>query len=244
MWKSFSTGILVLVFAALQLSAPVEALPVSAAEDPLETQLFSLRGNSDVKWVLASTEDPSEGHPAVLSASPASPTSPVSSSSRAETEAGAGEEEISNQGVLAEVDYGFLGAPSWVLLRSFLIPAWGQVHNRSWVKALVVAGIEGAMIERLLYERRRLHHYRDLAQARPEEAEFYRGRERRHRLHRRDFIWWTSLIVFMSMWDAYVDAHLKHLDVDLQTDPGIFQDGEIEDSSPELSVRLSLGFNF
>jgi len=160
-----------------------------------------------------------------------------------ETPVVSGGSQLPIEGELVEEDYGFLGAPSWVLLRSFLVPAWGQVHNRAWIKALVVAGIEGAMIERLLYERRRVHHYRALAYERPLEADYYFAKERRHRLHRRDFIWWTSLFVFMSMWDAYVDAHLKFLDVDLQTDPEIFQDPE-NDTQPALSLRLSLRTNF
>jgi Family of unknown function (DUF5683) len=140
----------------------------------------------------------------------------------------------------ADPELGYFDTPTWVMMRSLAVPGWGQVHNRSWLKALFVVGVEGAMIERLLYEKNRVHYYRNLKYERPDEADYYQMKEDRHKGHRRDFIWWTSLFVFVSMWDAYVDAHLKYFDVELQTSPEVFE-GAVPEETVDLSLRLSFG---
>ena len=130
-------------------------------------------------------------------------------------------------------------APTWVMLRSLLVPGWGQAKNGAWLKALLVAGIEGAFVERLAFENRIGD--RDLKRAytfapdSPERASWERRAER-HRDRRRDFIWWTSMFVFLSMGDAYTDAHLKHFDVRLQDESA--EGGEDSGAGGGTGIRV------
>jgi hypothetical protein len=112
-----------------------------------------------------------------------------------------------------------LDSPTAVMARSLLVPGWGQAKNGQWVKAIVTAGIEGTLLERVFFEDRLARRYSRIAARYPLDdpgrVPWDRGVER-HRAHRRDFIWWTSLFVMLSMGDAFVEAHLKHFDVRLQ----------------------------
>ena len=143
---------------------------------------------------------------------------------------------------LSEATAGPFDAPTWVALRSLVIPGWGQAKNGAWLKALFVAGVQIAFIERLVFENRMVHEYRDKALDDPSEAAFYKMKAERHESHRRDFIWWTSLWVALSMGDAYVDAHLRDFDVRLQAEPSTEPGGG--DESVGLAVRVSLGLRF
>lgn len=114
-----------------------------------------------------------------------------------------------------------LDGPTWVMLRSALLPGWGQAKNGAWWKAILVAGVETAFLERLYYEDRRVGVYREKASALPEgsERDAYESRMHRHMDHRRDFTWWTAILLLLSLADAYVDAHLRNFDVRLEGVP-------------------------
>jgi len=47
--------------------------------------------------------------------------------------------------------------PRWVMLRSLLIPGWGQVHNHAWIKAALLAAGDGSLRWRLIHDERRLN---------------------------------------------------------------------------------------
>jgi hypothetical protein len=140
--------------------------------------------------------------------------------------------------------HGTFDASGWVMLRSGLIPGWGQAHNGRWLKALAVAGIEAALIERLVFEQGRVEYYQDRAAELPPEEEekraYYESKVDRHESHRRDFIWWTSLAVVLAMGDAYVDARLRDYDVELQAEPEPGAAG----GAAGVRVRLSVSRRF
>ena len=137
---------------------------------------------------------------------------------------------------------GTFDAPTWVALRSLVIPGWGQAKNGMWWKAILVAGIEGAMFERLYFEDRMVHEYRDKQREYPGQADFYERKEDRHKSHRRDFIWWTSLFVLLSMGDAFVDAHLQSFDVTLDGVPAPVEGADTH--AQGLSIRLGVGWRW
>jgi len=149
---------------------------------------------------------------------------------------------------------GYFDAPTWVMARSGLVPGWGQAKNGQWLKAVVVAGIEAAMFERLRFERGRIHHYRERAAVLPaeekEKHDYYMSKVERHKNHRRDYIWWTGLAILLSMGDAYVDAQLRDFDVNLQYEPEP-QPGEPTESGDTSAlagsggtIRLAIGRRF
>ena len=137
-----------------------------------------------------------------------------------------------------------LDSPTAVMARSLLVPGWGQAKNGAWWKAILVAGIEGAFLERIAYEDRMADRYAARASGYdrddPRRVPWDLGAQR-HRNHRRDFIWWTGICVFLSMGDAYTDAHLKHFDVRLDPDEATPAPGGGE-SDANGGLRLQIGF--
>jgi len=160
--------------------------------------------------------------------------------------------------------------PRWVMLRSLLIPGWGQVHNRAWIKAVLVAAGDGALRVRFFRDERRLNDLNGQASARfsdlesadqtlaeamaelaAAEAEMPQNPARiaaaqaalnaaslaranvsdaynsaviayntmlDTSINRR---WLVGGVVLYALIDAYVDAHFKNFDVNLQFDPAL-----------------------
>jgi hypothetical protein len=135
-----------------------------------------------------------------------------------------------------------LNAPTLVMLRSVLVPGWGQAKNGAWIKAVLFAGMGAALYERVYFENRMVREYAQKAQdAHGDESlvNHYEKKVARHENHRRDFIWWTCIFLGFCGGDAYVDAHLKGFDVRIQVEPdyeGSPQGGLLE----SLTLRASL----
>ncbi len=103
--------------------------------------------------------------------------------------------------------------PMAAMFKSMVLPGWGQYGNRRYVKALVYAGLEAWMVGAAL-------HYHDQA------SDFHRQYEKTpvdnislrndyyslytdRKDERSKYVWFGAIIVFVSMFDAYVDAHLS-----------------------------------
>jgi hypothetical protein len=106
-------------------------------------------------------------------------------------------------------------SPTGALLRSVAFPGWGQFYNGKYFKSTVVFGTETTFITLAVIEwgRRNEHkrNFEHLPQNHPDKAwefEQFRFYEDRRNL----FLWITTGIVFLSMFDAYVDAHLYNFD--------------------------------
>ncbi len=138
---------------------------------------------------------------------------------------------------------GRFDSPSWVMFRSLLIPGWGQAKNGAWAKAVLVAGLEITFFNQLISERRSVDDYERKAEEDPDNADEYLAAADRHRERFRDWVWWTGLLVLLSMGDAYVDAHLKDFDVRLQAEPQIEEANE-GNQGTDIGMRFSLGVRF
>ena len=103
----------------------------------------------------------------------------------------------------------FFSSPTGVMLRSLAVPGWGQASNGAWLKAALVAGGETAIAVSLVRDSRKLS---KLTADDPGYAAVFDRRQRE--------AWWLGGVVFLSMVDAYVDAHLKGFDVQLGPEPG------------------------
>ena len=116
--------------------------------------------------------------------------------------------------------------PRFVMARSLLIPGWGQVHNRAWLKALLVAGTEGYLGARIAQDQRELDRLtRELADARARfdqqgEAELVNEYNARldQRLGRQ---WLLGAALAYALVDAYVDANFRGFDVEFKNDPAL-----------------------
>jgi hypothetical protein len=100
-------------------------------------------------------------------------------------------------------------SPMGALLRSVAFPGWGQFYNRKYLKSAVVFGAETAFITMAVVDWTRMSEHRRNFQNpdypdRYGEFDLFRFYEDRRNM----FLWITGGIVFLSMFDAYVDAHL------------------------------------
>jgi len=133
--------------------------------------------------------------------------------------------------------------PRWVMLRSLVLPGWGQVHNRAWLKALgVVAGEVslGLGIRNDERELDRLSAAADAAQEANDEDAFLAAVSAYNvrldsSIRRR---WLLGALLAYALLDAYVDAHFRHFDVEFDTDP------PLPGGAPPAGGKLSMRWTF
>ncbi len=129
-------------------------------------------------------------------------------------------------------------SPTGALLRSMAVPGWGQLYNGKYVKAAIIGIGESLLIYQTAYYWRRSDKYQDLY-LNEDDPELRLSKFQqfdRYRDLRNQHIWFLGITVFYSMFDAYVDAHLKNIDVDLS--PGF------DDQSDELTLWLSITYRY
>jgi len=95
-------------------------------------------------------------------------------------------------------------SPTGAMLRSFVIPGWGQLYTENYVKALGFAVIEGSLIYSASHQHDQMKRF--------EKAGIFAS-EKFYRNSRNKLLWWLAGTVLLSVGDAYVDAHLYGLDV-------------------------------
>ena len=116
-------------------------------------------------------------------------------------------------------------SPAGAMLRSALIPGWGQWYADQKIRAAIafggVAGCAGTAVIQ-----------NQMAVRSPEgiERDFYRDNRSRA-------LWWCAGVYLLSLLDAYVDAHLWHFD----TEAGLAAAGLARDvPGPRIAIRLPL----
>ena len=106
--------------------------------------------------------------------------------------------------------------PTLALFKSMLVPGLGQLGNRSYFKATLFAGLEAWFIASAVHYGRQANDAEILfAEATNENIrrEWHSFLENK-RINRNKFAWFAGLTIFISMFDAYVDAHLSGSPVD------------------------------
>lgn len=102
--------------------------------------------------------------------------------------------------------------PTVALFKSLLVPGLGQIGNKKYIKAVLVIGLESTLIGTVA-------HYADKTSAAKrafdnntdpvlEPALFKAFDDAKDR--RNYFSWLLGTLIFISMFDAYVDAHLAN----------------------------------
>lgn len=101
--------------------------------------------------------------------------------------------------------------PTIALFKSMLVPGWGQVGNKKYIKAGAVIGLQAWLFSNAL-------HFGRLAQDEwnrfevevdPLTRDMYYRQYQDQRSQRNKYRWFAGIVIFASMFDAYVDAHLS-----------------------------------
>jgi hypothetical protein len=148
--------------------------------------------------------------------------------------------------VLMAVYYNRTGAtgkkrsPTLTLFKSVVFPGWGQFSNHKYIKAGLVFVVESYFIYKAVYYADKAADWRAKWKAAPEDQKYlYFNQYADYRDTRNSFLWYTALTVFLSMFDAYVDAHLANFPKDI---PGA--DNVSLDFDPGRESRLTLSYHF
>ncbi len=130
------------------------------------------------------------------------------------------------------------------LFRSVAFPGWGQFYNEKYIKAALVFGVETTYIILAADEWRKTNfHKTNFQSAPPYSAEQYWEFDQYqfHRDRRNLYLWVISGIVFLSMFDAYVDAHLYTFDKEKMDDLKVELLPEL-DKDHRVKILFSLYF--
>jgi len=131
-------------------------------------------------------------------------------------------------------------APTEALLRSLFFPGWGQLSNKKYIKAGIVITAEVLILTNLV------HYIEKTEDARQAFETAINDTEKAIRFNeyqdaeddRSRFGWYLGTLIFISMFDAFVDAHLtdfpqKSENLTLTVNP-------VEDGG--LTVNIALNF--
>jgi len=101
--------------------------------------------------------------------------------------------------------------PTVALFKSMFVPGLGQVGNRRYIKAIVIAGLETWFIGSAIHYGRQASGFRDQWNEATDvtSRNVYYGLYEDRRDERNKFSWFAGITIFVSMFDAYVDAHLS-----------------------------------
>lgn len=110
-------------------------------------------------------------------------------------------------------------SPWGAVLRSAIVPGWGQFYNESYWKTPVVLGLIGYFAYVWIDQNKKYLDYRDLFNASVTESNkdgnqsYYRIREF-YKDQRNTFAIYIGLTYFLQLVDAYVDAQLFDFSVE------------------------------
>ncbi len=135
------------------------------------------------------------------------------------------------------------------MIRSLVLPGWGQLHNGSWIKATAVAAGEGTLGYRLIQDWKELDQRqaeveaaRQAGDADAELSAVNAYNDLQSSLVARE--WLLAAVVLYAMVDAYVDAHFRNFDIEFKRDPALPQGARTPDPRAGVESRLSIRWTF
>lgn len=134
--------------------------------------------------------------------------------------------------------------PRVVMLRSLVVPGWGQFHNRSYPKAVVVAAGEGMLFARIRGDSRDLTQLKAKVDAtgRAGDVPGYAAAATEYNAALDRLVghqWLLGGVVAYALVDAYVDAHFRNFDIEFRTDPAL--PGGIPPAAPRHANGAPVG---
>jgi hypothetical protein len=140
---------------------------------------------------------------------------------------------ITNQS-LSDSGFVMQKSPTGAMLRSMILPGWGQAYNESYWKIPVIWGLSAWFIYVWIEQNDNYKYYRDLySQSLLESSSGTSSYKTYRDLYRDDrdlFAIYLGLTYFLNFIDAYVDAHLFDFDIQFNN----------YTNSPELRIKLGL----
>jgi len=120
----------------------------------------------------------------------------------------------------------YFDAPGWVMLRSAIVPGWGQFHNGAWIKGLAIVGLEAWVGLKLLDDQRELDDLSALADEarRNGDTVLEDAAIEQYNAKLDTFIgrqWLMGGLIGYALLDAYIDAHFRDFDVGFRGDPAL-----------------------
>jgi hypothetical protein len=133
-------------------------------------------------------------------------------------------------------------SPMGALLRSVALPGWGQFYNKKYFKSAVVFGAETTFLTLAAIEWYRMNKHKRNFQN-PDHPDRYWEFEQFqfYEDQRNMYLWITAGIVFISMFDAYVDAHLYNFDKEKVRDLSISLKPEVK-WGDEVKIVFAVAF--
>lgn len=138
-------------------------------------------------------------------------------------------------GVTDSVDYEkkLYQNPTLALFKSMLVPGLGQIGNRQYIKAGVIIGLQSWLISSAIKHGREASDWRRQFNASDSIGErnllyenYLDSKDQRNK-----FTWFAVIVTFVSMFDAFSDAHLS----------GFPKDPEEHTQNINLKIKPSLG---
>lgn len=101
--------------------------------------------------------------------------------------------------------------PTTALLKSLVIPGWGQVGNGRWFKAILFAGLQVWFVGEVVHYGGQASDFKNLYEQSVDVSQRndYYGLYEDRRQERNKYIFFLGLATLVSVFDAYVDAHLS-----------------------------------
>jgi hypothetical protein len=138
-------------------------------------------------------------------------------------------------------------SPFKVMLRSAVLPGWGQMYNGKPLKAVVVVAGEGFLVYKALDELSKENDAVDrlsqVPDGSPEHDQAQDDREKHYNL-KVNYIWWAVAVHLLQMADAYVDAHLRDFSADLGPLPGPGLGHAAAPAGPDPGLAVALRVRF
>jgi hypothetical protein len=138
-------------------------------------------------------------------------------------------------------DTSFWQRPTGKLFKSVIFPGWGQYSNGKYQKAAIFFTLETYFIIKSVHYFQKTRDRFDIYQETKTDADFAAYDDAKDR--RNKFYWYVAGTIFVSMWDAYADAHLKPFEeIEKQEDDTWGMDDRPDVSPPRLSLALTFRF--
>ncbi len=121
--------------------------------------------------------------------------------------------------------HGWSDQPRFVMLRSAVVPGWGQAYNHAWLKAVAVAGLETWLLSALVHDNNVLNDIQAQLDTTPSTEGVLRNDLATAYNARLDqFVnrqWLLGGLLTYALVDAYVDAHFRNFDLEFRQDPAL-----------------------